>query len=797
SVGLTNVKDGSSIAATYLEGRDGVVTNPVEPALPLEVYNIGVSGTVLRGVGFREGTYADTPNVLPLTGAPTTEIRGVHIPFQSDVFYPVKPWSINYFDALARADGTSRLLLTPAQYVSATDNSQTTTQRHFTNMGFRLYYSDHAEKYGDVVPALAAPPYIAHVAAEEDGGVVTFKVNVAGHPAAGIQGVWVTYTATSGLWYGKWQSLDLVQSPDDSTLWQGTIPLPDGTAPGQVRYMAQAVNGVGLVSLDTNLGEYYIVGIDPGAPWSTEGGPPPEATTLEFLSPPQSAPYGTTVPVRARLTSSDNVTALGGRRLSFSLQSQRVWAITNDNGEAEVTLSLLGMPGTDEIVVSYAGEKGLLPTSATTSFTVTKQETHLTLEQSPTVGQSGSKLDPPFVVTLTDALGRRLLAETVFFIVTDGLGNTYTLSTITNHIGQAFLDEVPLPPGTYSVAVHFSGEIQLPSGTIVTLNDVRYMPTSMTDSLIITGAPEVDAGADATVDEGSPFTGSGSFTDSTGTSWSATVDYGDGSGVQPLSLANDKTFALNHTYGDNADYTVTVCITNNHGDEGCDSLAVKVNNVSPTINSISTSGPVGVGVPVQITVSASDPAGDNDPLSYAFDCDNDGVYEHVLDTNTGSCTFHSIGSHTVNVKVADDDGGEGTGSVVVEVLGAPVCDGAEASPSTLWSGDHSFYPISILGVTDPDGDTVTITIDAIWQDEPVNAPGSGNTSPDGKGVGTSTAEVRAERMNSGDGRVYHIDFTASDGKGGSCTDEVLVSVPKSANQPAIDGGRLYDSTTIP
>lgn len=127
---------------------------------------------------------------------------------------------------------------------------------------------------------------------------------------------------------------------------------------------------------------------------------------------------------------------------------------------------------------------------------------------------------------------------------------------------------------------------------------------------------------------------------------------------------------------------------------------------------------------------------------------------------------------------------------------APFCGDAYASVGELWPPNGGFVAINVLGVTDADGDAVSITIDSIYQDEPVLGPGSGNTSPDGMGVGTDTAYVRAERMGSGDGRFYHIFFTASDGNGGSCSGEVLVIVPRNRgirNVP-VDGGALYDST---
>jgi hypothetical protein len=124
----------------------------------------------------------------------------------------------------------------------------------------------------------------------------------------------------------------------------------------------------------------------------------------------------------------------------------------------------------------------------------------------------------------------------------------------------------------------------------------------------------------------------------------------------------------------------------------------------------------------------------------------------------------------------------------------PVCSVALPSVETLWSPNHKFVPIDIVGVTDADGDPLTITIESIYQDEPVDAPGSGNTSPDGQGVGTANAEVRAERAGGGNGRVYHIAFTASDGRGGNCSGVVQVSVPKSKKDTPVDDGPLFDST---
>jgi hypothetical protein len=148
----------------------------------------------------------------------------------------------------------------------------------------------------------------------------------------------------------------------------------------------------------------------------------------------------------------------------------------------------------------------------------------------------------------------------------------------------------------------------------------------------------------------------------------------------------------------------------------------------------------------------------------------------------------------------DDDGGTSSGSAYVFAPPnqAPDCSGATPSVSSIWPPDHDMINVTIQGVTDADGDPVTINIDEIKQDEPTDGTGDGHTCPDGDGIGTSTAQVRAERsatLTGGEnGRVYTIYFTASDGRGGTCQGSVTVNVPRTRNGSATNGGALYDST---
>lgn len=69
---------------------------------------------------------------------------------------------------------------------------------------------------------------------------------------------------------------------------------------------------------------------------------------------------------------------------------------------------------------------------------------------------------------------------------------------------------------------------------------------------------------------------------------------------------------------------------------------------------------------------------------------------------------------------------------------------AEASPVKLWPPNHKLIAVSIMGVTDPENNEITITIMDVTQDEPINGLGDGDTAPDAVIQG-GTVLLRAER----------------------------------------------------
>jgi hypothetical protein len=117
------------------------------------------------------------------------------------------------------------------------------------------------------------------------------------------------------------------------------------------------------------------------------------------------------------------------------------------------------------------------------------------------------------------------------------------------------------------------------TGLAATINPTNDAPPA-------NASPQVNAGFDATVNEGSAFSGSASFTDIDQTdTWMVTVDYGDGTGAQPVTPTQSKTIPLSHVYQDNAanPYTVTVTVTDAAGGSSSETARVAVINVAPWV----------------------------------------------------------------------------------------------------------------------------------------------------------------------------------------------------------------------
>ena len=211
------------------------------------------------------------------------------------------------------------------------------------------------------------------------------------------------------------------------------------------------------------------------------------------------------------------------------------------------------------------------------------------------------------------------------------------------------------------------------------------------------------------------------------------------------------------------------------------------------------------GTPHTVTATLTDENGDpvvGEDVDFEASGANAASGSATTDSN-GEATFTYTGTTagsdviTACYDADDDDACEATASATKEWVNSPPdCSGITASPNTLWPPNHKFHTVTLSGATDPDGDPVTLTVTGVTQDEALNGLGDGDTSPDAQaGASSNQVQVRAERSGTGDGRVYRISFTGSDGRGGTCTGTATVGVPhdQGGGSTPVDSGQTVNS----
>ena len=118
---------------------------------------------------------------------------------------------------------------------------------------------------------------------------------------------------------------------------------------------------------------------------------------------------------------------------------------------------------------------------------------------------------------------------------------------------------------------------------------------------------------------------------------------------------------------------------------------------------------------------------------------------------------------------------------------------------TLWPPDHQYESVAVTDFVASASDSCDATVNLnsvyilkITSDEVENGSGDGNTLNDIViGATCKTAQLRAERQGSGDGRVYTITFKVKDSAGNFATATTQVTVRKNPNTPAVDSGTQY------
>ena len=223
-------------------------------------------------------------------------------------------------------------------------------------------------------------------------------------------------------------------------------------------------------------------------------------------------------------------------------------------------------------------------------------------------------------------------------------------------------------------------------------------------------APTVEAGPDATIDEGDTFAGTGSFSDEAGTPWTVTINYGDGSSASVFSAASTGTIPLSHQYTRDGSYTVSVTVLDDSSNSASGTSTVTVLNVAPTVSAVDPGEPTtsDEGSLWAASGSFTDPG--DDAWLVTVDYGDGSVSQTSTPIAAGtiplSHTYADNDLYTVTVSVDDGDGPVTATSTVgvLDVLPAidPIPD-ASITEGDTFTDTGSF--------TDPGDDEWIVSVD--------------------------------------------------------------------------------------
>jgi len=199
---------------------------------------------------------------------------------------------------------------------------------------------------------------------------------------------------------------------------------------------------------------------------------PVQAPTVVTYTGPSNEDFNDSVTLSGTLAKQSDASPVAGEMLTFTLGSQSCSGTTDATGAASCSFVINQAPGASSVVVSFAGDGLLLPSTTTAPFTINQEESALSsttsvqlFAQGGTANLSATLFDPE------DNIG--IAGKTVTITLGSGSGaQSCSATTDASGVANCSIHPVTVGLGPQPVTDSFAG-------------DTFYVPASNTQSALV------------------------------------------------------------------------------------------------------------------------------------------------------------------------------------------------------------------------------------------------------------------------------------------------------------------------